>query len=280
MSLRQRDCHVAALLAMTKWVRMSTPPALHFRHDAIIRPMNPAGVSSLCVAPVVAIDGPVASGKSSVGKAAARTAGLRFLDTGIMYRAVTWLALGRGIVATDSDAVAELTARCRMELTQDDVDNSAITVDGKTLGDELMTTEVDRNVSAVSAVPAVRVELVKQQRQIATSGGIVMAGRDIGSVVLPEADLKLYIDAAPEERARRRYAQIVLADPGVLYDTVLADTLRRDWTDMERADSPLVAAADAVTIRTDAMDFEQTVSAVVAAIRSVAYCERPTGQRG
>ena len=241
--------------------------------------MNPDGASSSRVDPVVAIDGPVASGKSSVGKAAARIAGLRFLDTGMMYRAVTWLALQHGIPATSSGAVAELAERCRMEPTQDDGEPT-ITVDGKTLGEELRTARVDRNVSAVSAIPAVRVELVKQQRQIATSGGIVMVGRDIGSVVLPEADLKLYIDAAPEERARRRHAQIVLEDPGVSYDKVLADTLRRDRKDMERTNSPLVAAADAITIRTDEMDLEQTVSAVIAAIRSVASCDRPTGQRG
>ena len=106
-----------------------------------------------------------------------------------------------------------------------------------------------------------------------------MAGRDIGSVVLPEADLKLYIDAAPEERARRRHAQIILTDPEASYDQVLADTLRRDRMDMERADSPLVAAADAVVIRTDGMDFDQTVSAVVEAIRSVASSDRAMEQR-
>ena len=242
--------------------------------------MDPADLPSTCGALVVAIDGPVASGKSSVGKAAARTVGLRFLDTGIMYRAVTWLALRREIAPDDAVAVAELAALCRMEVAQDEDSNSSITVDGEPLGDELVTAEVDKNVSAVSAIPAVRVELVRQQRDIARSGGMVMAGRDIGSVVLPEADLKLYIDAAPEERARRRHAQIVAADPQVSYDQVLADTLRRDRMDMERADSPLVAAVDAVTIRTDAMNFEQTVSAVVAAIQSVASCDRSTGQTG
>ena len=242
--------------------------------------MKPVGVSSSCAAPVVAIDGPVASGKSSVGKAAARIAGLRFLDTGIMYRAVTWLARRRGIAATDAGAVAALAARCRMELAQDDDNDTTILVDGKLLRDELVTAEVDGNVSAVSAVSAVRVELVKQQRDIARSGGIVMAGRDIGSVVFPEADLKLYIDAAPEERARRRHAQIILTDPEVPYDQVLADTLRRDRMDMERADSPLVAAADAVVIRTDGMDFDRTVSAVVEAIQSVASGDRAAGQQG
>ena len=217
---------------------------------------------------MVAIDGPVASGKSSVGKAAARIAGLRFLDTGIMYRAVTWLAINSGIAAADTRAVAQLAARCRMEVAPEGESDTTIMVDGKPLGPELVTAEVDRGVSAVSAVPAVRVELVKQQREIARCGGIVMAGRDIGSVVLPAADLKLYIDAAPEERARRRHAQIVLSEPGFPYERVLSDTLRRDRMDMERADSPLVAAADAVIIRTDEMDFDQTVSAVVTAIRS------------
>ncbi len=237
------------------------------------------GVFSALTDPVVAIDGPVASGKSSVGKAAARIVGLRFLDTGIMYRAVTWLALHRGIAPTDAGAVAELAERCRMELPQEDEIGTSILVDGEPLGDELVTAAVDSNVSAVSAVPAVRVELVKQQRDIARSGGMVMAGRDIGSVVLPEADLKLYIDAAPEERARRRHSQIISTDPGVPYEQVLADTLRRDRMDMERADSPLVIAADAVVMRTDGMDFDQTVSVVVEAIRSVAGSGRAMEQR-
>ena len=278
----QRDCR--ASLAMTvpaDWVLVS-------RHVAGIAlparcynlPMEPIGVSSSCLAPVVAIDGPVASGKSSVGKAAARIVGLRFLDTGVMYRAVTWLALHHGIAATNAGAVAELAARCLMELPQEDDSSTTILVDGKPLRDELVTAEVDGSVSAVSAVSAVRVELVKQQRDIAGSGGIVMAGRDIGSVVLPEADLKLYIDAAPEERARRRHAQIVLADPGVPYEQVLAETLRRDRMDTERADSPLVVAADAVVIRTDEMDFDQAVSAVVEAVQSVAGINQAAERHG
>ena len=213
----------------------------HFEHDAIISIMEPVGASPPCGGLVVAIDGPVASGKSSVGKAAAQIVGLRFLDTGIMYRAVTWLAVSSGISATDAEAIAQLAARCRMEVAQEDESDAVIIVDGTPLGPELVTAEVDRDVSAVSAVPAVRVELVEQQREIARCGGIVMAGRDIGSVVLPTADLKLYIDAAPEERARRRHAQIVLSDPEFPYERVLSDTLRRDRLDMERADSPLVA---------------------------------------
>ena len=249
-------------------------------YDAIISLMEQVGASPSCKALVVAIDGPVASGKSSVGQAAARIVGLRFLDTGVMYRAVTWLAINMGVPADDTTAVARLAAGCRMEVAREDESNAIIIVDGKPLGPELVTAEVDRDVSAVSAVSAVRVELVRQQREIARCGDIVMAGRDIGSVVLPTADLKLYIDAAPEERARRRHAQIVLSEPGFPYERVLSETLRRDRMDMERADSPLVAAADAVTIRTDDMNFEQTVSAVVAAIRSVATADTESEQHG
>lgn len=187
-----------------------------------------------------------------------------------MYRAVTWLALHRMVPVADDSALAALAAGCRMDLPQEDNDAPAIMIDGKELTGELTSSDVDSNVSAVSAVPGVRIELVRQQREIASLGGMVMAGRDIGSVVLPDADLKLYIDATPEERASRRHAQIRLVDPEIQYDQVLADTLRRDRLDMGRSDSPLVAAVDAVTIRTDGMDFEQTVSAVVAAITSVA----------
>lgn len=242
--------------------------------------MDPAGVSPSSAALLVAIDGPVASGKSSVGKAAALQTGLRFLDTGIMYRAVTWLVIQRGIPAGDADAVAGLASGCRMELPENPGSGSAIVVDGMPLAGELVTPDVDQNVSAVSAVPAVRVELVRQQREIARSGGMVMVGRDIGSVVLPNADLKLYIDATPEERARRRHAQVVQVDPTIGYEQVLADTLRRDRLDMEREDSPLAAASDALIIQTDDMDFEQTVLAVVSAIRSVGCGGRSAKSQG
>ena len=242
--------------------------------------MNSPSVSPSSAVLLVAIDGPVASGKSSVGKAAAHATGLRFLDTGIMYRAVTWLALKHGIATSDAGAVSDLASGCRMELPQVADEGSVIVVDGTPLAGELVAPNVDQNVSAVSAVPAVRVELVRQQREIARSGSMVMVGRDIGSVVLPNADLKLYIDATPEERARRRHAQIVQGDPGVVYEQVLQDTQRRDRLDMERADSPLVAAPDAVIIRTDNMDFEQTVSAVVSAIRTVSCGSHSTNSQG
>ena len=157
-------------------------------------------------APVVAIDGPVASGKSTVGQAAARRLGLAFLDTGLMYRALTWLALRRGLSVDDAEAIVNLADCFPVEIVED----GSIAIAGCRPGDELHSPAVNRNVSAVSAISGVRRALVARQRDIAgeSAGGIIMAGRDIGTVVLPDASIKLYIDAAPETRARRRMAQM------------------------------------------------------------------------
>lgn len=185
-----------------------------------------------------------------------------------MYRAVTWLALHRGVPVADTAAVGQLAAACRMATPPGDADSAAIIIDGHPLRDALASAPVDRNVSAVAAVSAVRAALVRQQRAIAAAGGIIMTGRDIGTVVLPDADVKLYIDASPAERARRRCAQLRAAGADADCQQVLADTLRRDALDMQRADSPLAAAAGAVVINTDGIDLAQTIAEVVSAIRA------------
>lgn len=213
--------------------------------------------------PTIAIDGPVASGKSSVGRAVAQRLHLRFLDTGIMYRAVTWLALRRGISITNDGAVEKLAIDCAIAVDYSGAESAAIIIDGHGLSQELAATEVDRSVSAVAAVSGVRRALVRQQRVIGTGGSIVMVGRDIGSVVLPDADVKLYIDASAEERARRRWRQQIDADPTADYRSALADTLRRDELDSQRTDSPLTVANGAVVINTDDMDFTATVGVVL-----------------
>ena len=225
---------------------------------------------------VVAIDGPVASGKSSVGKAAAAALGLRFLDTGVMYRAVTWLALHRSIPVTDPLAIGSLAEGCHMDVAADTRGTAAISIDGRRLGDELVSDAVNRNVSTVSAVSAVRTALVSQQRAIAAAGGIVMAGRDIGSIVLPGATVKLYIDAAAEERARRRFEQMRESSVSTSYEQVLADTLARDELDMGRADSPLMVAEGATVINTDGISLEETIAAVVAAVNAGTNVNPPT----
>ena len=217
---------------------------------------------------VVAIDGPVASGKSSVGRAAADALGLRFLDTGVMYRAVTWLALRCHVAITDAWALGSLAEGCQIDVVADSQGSPAIVVDGRRPGEALVSDEVNRNVSAVSAVSAVRTALVRQQRDIAAAGGIVVVGRDIGSVVLPCATVKLYIDASAEERARRRFEQMGEPSGATNYQQVLADTLRRDELDMGREDSPLMVADGATVIKTDGMGLAETIAAVVAAINA------------
>ena len=229
--------------------------------------------------PTIAIDGPVASGKSSVGRAVAQRLHLRFLDTGVMYRAVTWLVLRRGISIMDVSAVEKLTNDCTMAVDYGGAESAAIIIDGHGLSHELAATEVDRSVSAVAAVSGVRRALVRQQRAIGVGGSIVMVGRDIGSVVLPDADVKLYINASVEERARRRWRQQLENDPSANYGAVLADTIRRDKLDTQRSDSPLLVADGAVLINTDDMDFAETVCAVVSTVcRATGLAQQPAAR--
>lgn len=158
----------------------------------------------------ITIDGPVASGKSTIGYLLARHLGYLYLDTGAMYRAVTWVALARGVPVEDEAAVTALAHALRIDVippTADDGRQYTVLADGADVTWEIRRPEVDGSVSAVSAYPGVREAMVAQQRRIAAGGRVVMVGRDIGSVVLPDADLKLYLDASPQERARRRWLE-------------------------------------------------------------------------
>jgi cytidylate kinase len=214
---------------------------------------------------VVALDGPGSSGKSSVGAAAALRVGYRFCDTGLLYRAVTWLSLARAVAATDHDSLRALAGE--VELAADgDGRLSRVLVDGVDRTADVHTPPVDVAVSAVSAVPQLRTELLQRQRALAAAGGIVMAGRDIGTVVLPEADLKLFLDASVEERARRRAEERGLDPAGLEATAILAALRERDRQDSTRAVAPLRPAPDARIIATDGNRFEDTVDAVVGAI--------------
>ncbi len=217
--------------------------------------------------PTVAIDGPASSGKSSVGAAAARELGYRFCDTGLLYRALTGLALKAGVDLSDAAALEPLVGQ--VELADDgDGRLSRVMVDGVDVTSDVRGPEVDRSVSEVARVPEVRAALLERQRALAVAGGIVMAGRDIGTVVLPDADLKIFLDASAEERARRRAEERGLASDSAEAAEILADLHRRDDLDRNRAVAPLRAAADATVIATDGNTFEQTVAAVVSAIRA------------
>lgn len=215
---------------------------------------------------VVALDGPGSSGKSSVGAAAASNVGYRFCDTGLLYRAVTWLAEHRGIEVDDPVALTALVNQ--VELGPDKEGRLArVLVDGVDHTDDVRSPEVDSAVSTVSAVPELRTALLARQRDMARAGGIVMAGRDIGTVVLPDADLKIFLDASVEERAGRRTAERGLDSNGPEAEEILAALRRRDELDRNRRVAPLRPATDARIIVTDGNRFEDTVDAVTNAIR-------------
>jgi cytidylate kinase len=225
---------------------------------------------SLSIGPqlVVALDGPASSGKSSVGAAAAVELSYRFCDTGLLYRAATWLALQRG-VSPEGDPSPLVALTSEIELAPDANGRLAhVTVGGKDVTDDVHTPAVDEAVSAVSRVPELREALLERQRALAAApGGIIMAGRDIGTVVLPDADLKIFLDASAEERARRRAEERGLAPDSAEARAILDQLRRRDDLDRNRTVAPLRPAEDAIHIVTDGNRFEETVAAVVTAIR-------------
>ncbi len=216
---------------------------------------------------MVAIDGPSSSGKSTVGSESARRLGYRFCDTGLLYRAVSWLAAERGIGPGSVEALLPLVDE--VELTPDGEGRLRhVHAGGRDVTDEVRGPAVDRFVSDYSKVPELRAALISRQRDLVEDGGIVMVGRDIGTVILPDADLKIYLWASPEERARRRAEERHIAEGSPEAEAILADMRRRDTIDSSRETAPLRAAEDAITVTTDGVTFEQTVEIVVAAIRS------------
>jgi cytidylate kinase len=218
----------------------------------------------------IALDGPVACGKSAVGNLVARRLGFRFLDTGMMYRALTWLVLERGIDPEDEEKVNKLAGEVKMEVSAalpDSEEASRVSVDGQDATDFLVRPDVEAAVSLVSRLPAVREAMVRLQRDIAESGEIVVAGRDIGTVVMPDADLKVYLDASRLERARRRYEQARLRGQSITLKSVLDELERRDGIDSARETSPLRAAGDAVVLPTDGLNPDQVVERILALAR-------------
>jgi cytidylate kinase len=210
----------------------------------------------------ITLDGPSGTGKSSVARAVAARLGAAYLDTGAMYRAATVAVLDAGIDPSDADAVARVVAAARIEVGTT-ADAELVRVDGVDVAERIRGAEVTRAVSPVSAVPAVRRQLVDRQRAlVAAADAVVVEGRDIGTVVLPEATLKIYLTAAPEIRAERRAAQLGLTDPAEVA-SLAQDLRRRDEYDSSRADSPLRPAADAVIVDSTDLDREGVVDRVV-----------------
>ena len=215
----------------------------------------------------VAVDGPAGTGKSSVSRGLARALHARYLDTGAMYRIVTLAVLRAGIDPADQAAVEAAAATVKL-LVGFDPDEDRSYLDGEDVSSEIRGDEVTRAVSAVSSVPAVRTRLVAQQRTLAQGpGSVVVEGRDIGTVVLPDADVKIFLTASPETRARRRNDQNVASGLPDDYEGVLADVRRRDHLDSTRAVSPLRAAADAVVVDTSAMTESEVIDHLLGLVR-------------
>jgi cytidylate kinase len=218
---------------------------------------------------IIAVDGSAASGKSTIGRRLAAYLGYPFLDTGVMYRAVTYAALREGVDLDDADALSALASRVRIDVRLPGAGEEGparVYLDGEDVTDRLRAPEVEESVSIVSRVAGVREALVEKQRRIADAGPIVMAGRDIGTVVLPDADLKIYLDASLEERAARRHREFETLGRTVSKEEVLADIRRRDQIDSERAVSPLRPADDAVIIETDGLSQDDVLARVVSLI--------------
>lgn len=212
---------------------------------------------------IIAIDGPAASGKSTVGKKLSEWLGYLYFDTGVMYRTVTLAALKREIDIHDEDAITRLSEIVRIDVTLPAIENGRsydVLLDGEIVTHEIHQPEVDEDVSTVSAYPGVRKALTVQQRRIGSQGKVVMVGRDIGTVVLPEADLKIYLDASVQERATRRYQEYVNRGEKASLEETEASLRNRDRIDSTRDIAPLKPADDAVIINTDELTINEVLS--------------------
>jgi cytidylate kinase len=219
---------------------------------------------------IIAIDGPAASGKSTLGRRLADSLGYLFFDTGVMYRAVTWGALQRGLEINNEAAVTNLAETAQIDVrspSKDDGRACDVLLDDVDITWETRRPDVEANVSPVSAYRGVRQALASQQRRIGLRGQVIMVGRDIGTVVLPEAALKIYLDASAEERARRRYKEILQRGSQADYEQVLAGVRKRDEIDSTRAFSPLRAAEDAIVIDSEKLNADEVFAKVEALCR-------------
>ena len=218
----------------------------------------------------IAIDGPAASGKSTVGGLLAERLGYLYFDTGVMYRAVTWAALNRDIAIEDEQAVTRLAETLRIEVTPPtsrDGRQYTVLADGMDVTWAIRSPEVNRHVSPVSAYRGVRAALTRQQRRIGVAGRVVMVGRDIGTVVLPDAAVKVFLRASAEVRARRRCAEMQTKGSACQYERVVGDLVRRDKIDSERVDSPLRPARGAVLIGTDDLTVDEVAEKILSLVR-------------
>ncbi len=217
----------------------------------------------------IAIDGPAASGKSTVGARLAHRLGYLYFDTGVMYRAVTWAALDRGVAIDDEEAITRLAEELEIRVlrpTLDDGRQYTVLADGRDITWDIRSPEVNQGVSPVSAYLGVRRALTARQRAIGADGGVVMVGRDIGTVVLPKAEIKVYLDASLHERARRRHLEDLRRGKASDMAEVIRDLRRRDRIDSTRAAAPLRPADDAIILDSTNLTADQVVERIVALV--------------
>ena len=210
----------------------------------------------------IAIDGPSGAGKSTISRAAAKLFGFIYVDTGAIYRTIGLAAKLRGIDVSDNDAVISMLPELRIELIYNESGEQCMLLDGVDVSRDIRLPEVSMLASKVSAIPEVRVYLVDMQRKMAQLHNVVMDGRDIGTVILPNADLKIFLTAGAEDRARRRYEELLQKGVETTFESVLDDLIKRDEQDTRRAAAPLKAADDAVLLDTSGNTLEQSVSEV------------------
>lgn len=215
----------------------------------------------------IAIDGPGGAGKSSLAKAVAKKLSILHVDTGAIYRTIGYAAFARGLNAKDESQIAPLLKTIHIDMAFDEAGRQKMLLDGKDVSREIRLPEISMYASNVSALPCVRAYLLEMQRDIARKRSVIMDGRDIGTVVLPDADLKIYLTASAEERARRRCLELSERGTPEPYETVLREINERDEQDMHRAIAPLREAADAVRLDTSALNFDESEQALLKLIQ-------------
>jgi cytidylate kinase len=217
---------------------------------------------------IIAIDGPSGAGKSTLGRMLARELGLLYIDTGAMYRAAALAVTRSGVSTQDSEAVAAIVAGARINL-EGDPDSLRVMLDGHDVSDEVRNEEVSHSASVISTISEVRRALVSRQRVLGERGrGAVLDGRDIGTVVFPNADIKFFLTAMPEERAHRRYEEVRLRERDLTFEDTLTDINKRDQRDSTREDSPLAIAEDAIVIDSTELSIDEVFEKMMAEIRA------------
>ena len=215
----------------------------------------------------IALDGPAGAGKSSIARRAAKALGYIYVDTGALYRTVGLAAMRNNVEPKPSEELEHLLASIHVELTFNETGEQIVLLDGEDVSGEIRTSEASKMASNISAVPAVRAYLLDLQRDMAKTNNVIMDGRDIGTVVLPDAKVKIFLTASPEARAQRRYKEMVEKGMDVQYESVLKDVMERDYNDMHREIAPLKPAEGSITVDTTELDFEQSIDAVINVIK-------------